>query len=39
MATVPDKSGNSAVGVVQHIPSKLEQIAENTKQIVENTKQ
>lgn len=31
MATVKDKSGNSAVGVVPHIKSKLEQIAENTK--------
>jgi len=31
MATVPDKSGNSAVGIVSHIKSKLEQIIENTK--------
>lgn len=30
MATVKDKSGNSAVGVVAHVKSKLEQIIENT---------
>lgn len=28
MATVPDKSGNGPVGVVPHIASKLEAIAD-----------